>query len=79
MKIDEKLYQEIKEFCKLNEIKDVNKYINELLKEAYMKQKWGEKPTTTTAKPKNKENKENPKPKTTSDFFSGPNTDIYNE
>ena len=43
MEINEKLYKEIKEYCTLNEL-DVGKYINELLRDAFMKDKYGERP-----------------------------------
>lgn len=37
------LYDEIKEFCDLNDLK-TNKFINDLLKNAFMKEKYGESP-----------------------------------
>lgn len=43
MDIEEKLYAEIKEYCKLNGLK-VTKYVNELLREAFMRDKYGERP-----------------------------------
>ena len=41
--IEAKLHNEIKEYCKLNNLK-VNVFINELLKKAFMKEKYGEAP-----------------------------------
>lgn len=40
MEVDKKLYEEIKEYCKLNGIKP-SEYVNSLLKEAFMKDKYG--------------------------------------
>lgn len=41
--IETKLHNEIKEYCKLNNLK-VNIFINELLKKAFMREKYGEAP-----------------------------------
>ena len=41
--LDTKLHNEIKEYCKLNDLK-VNSFINELLKKAFMREKYGEAP-----------------------------------
>lgn len=41
--LDTKLHNEIKEYCKLNGLK-VNSFINELLKKAFMREKYGETP-----------------------------------
>lgn len=41
--IETKLYNEIKEYCKLNNLK-ANIFINELLKKAFMREKYGEAP-----------------------------------
>ena len=41
--IETKLHNEIKEYCKLNNLK-VNIFINELLKKAFMREKYGETP-----------------------------------
>ena len=41
--LDTKLHNEIKEYCKLNNLK-VNIFINELLKKAFMREKYGEAP-----------------------------------
>lgn len=45
MKIDKKLYQDIKEFCELNEIK-TDDFINKILKESFLKEKYGDSPFT---------------------------------
>ena len=42
-KIDDKLYQDIKQFCILNRIK-INGFINELLKNAFNREKYGDTP-----------------------------------
>lgn len=41
--IETKLHNEIKEYCKLNNLK-INVFINELLKKAFMREKYGEAP-----------------------------------
>lgn len=41
--IETKLHNEIKEYCKLNNLK-TNIFINELLKKAFMREKYGEAP-----------------------------------
>ena len=43
MEIDRELYKEIKEYCDLNGLK-ARDYIHKLLKEAFMKDKYGERP-----------------------------------
>lgn len=43
MEIDRDLYKEIKEYCDLNGLK-VRDYIHKLLKDAFMKDKYGERP-----------------------------------
>lgn len=43
MEIDKELYKQIKEYCELNGLK-VKDYINNLLSEAFMKEKYGERP-----------------------------------
>ena len=43
MEVDKNLYKEIKEYCDLNGIK-VKDYVNSLLQEAFMKDKYGEFP-----------------------------------
>lgn len=46
-KIDDKLYQDIKQFCYLNRIK-INSFINELLKKAFNREKYGDAPFGAT-------------------------------
>lgn len=43
MEIDKKLYQEIKDYCKLNNLK-VGEFINSLLRKAFNIEKYGEIP-----------------------------------
>lgn len=43
MEVDKKLYEEIKEYCKLNGIKP-SEYVNSLLKKAFMEDKYGVSP-----------------------------------
>ena len=43
MEVDKKLYEEIKEYCTLNGLKP-KEYINDLLKKAFMEDKYGNKP-----------------------------------
>lgn len=43
MEIDKKLHDEIKEYCKLNNLK-ITQFINTLLKRAFMIEKYGETP-----------------------------------
>jgi hypothetical protein len=43
MQIDKDLYNEINEFCKLNNLK-TRDFIHKLLKDAYLKEKYGESP-----------------------------------
>ena len=43
MEIDKKLYEEIKEYCKLNGLKP-SEYVNALLKKAFMEDKYGAAP-----------------------------------
>lgn len=43
MQLDKKLYEEINEYCKLNNLK-TRDFIHNLLKEAFMKEKFGETP-----------------------------------
>jgi hypothetical protein len=38
--VDEKLFKEISDYCELNELK-TEEFINEILKEGFMKKKWG--------------------------------------
>lgn len=41
--VDRKLYSQIKEYCSLNDLK-ISAYIDELLKDAFMRDKYGERP-----------------------------------
>ena len=43
MEIDKKLYEDIKAYCKLNNLK-VGEYVNGLLKKAFMEDKYGASP-----------------------------------
>lgn len=43
MNIDKKLYSEIKDYCRLNNLK-ISDYINNLLRKAFIIEKYGEKP-----------------------------------
>lgn len=43
MQIDKKLYDEINEYCKLNNIK-TRDFIHNILKEGFLKEKYGDKP-----------------------------------
>lgn len=43
VQIDSKLYNEIKEYCKLNELK-IGSFINEILKKSFLVEKYGETP-----------------------------------
>ncbi len=43
MQIDKKLYEEINEYCKLNDLK-TRDFIHKLLKESFLKEKFGESP-----------------------------------
>ena len=43
MEVDKKLYEEIKEYCLLNGLKP-KEYINDLLRKAFMEDKYGAKP-----------------------------------
>lgn len=46
MEIDKKLYNEINEFCKLNGLK-TRDFIHKILKEGFMREKYGESPFKT--------------------------------
>ena len=50
--IDRALYEKIKEFCDFNGLKRV-KYVNDLLKDAFMRDKYGDKPFDVREKPEN--------------------------
>lgn len=43
MEIDKKLYSDIKDYCKANNLK-IGEFINELLQKAFMIEKYGDKP-----------------------------------
>lgn len=43
MEIEKKLHDEIKQYCKLNNLK-ISEFINSLLKKAFMIEKYGETP-----------------------------------
>lgn len=42
--IDNKLLNEIKDYCKLNDISDINHLINKMLKQGFTIEKFGHKP-----------------------------------
>ncbi len=44
IELDEKIIKNIKDYCILNNIDDVSKYVNTLLKRAFMEEKYGKKP-----------------------------------
>jgi hypothetical protein len=46
VEIDKKLYQEIKDYCKLNDLV-IKDFVNKLLKKAFTVEKYGEKPFST--------------------------------
>jgi len=39
---DEKLYNEIVEYCKINDITDIDKFIKDIVKDGFTKEKWGD-------------------------------------
>lgn len=43
--INDKLYKDIDSYCKLNDLGETVKYINDLLKKSFMVEKYGEKPS----------------------------------
>ena len=43
IKIDDKLKEEIKQYCTLNKLK-MGEFVNKLLKESFIREKYGEKP-----------------------------------
>lgn len=90
--VNEKLYNEIKEFCELNEIEDVEGLINQMLREGFTIRKYGLRPGQPQKNSKVEEIKEEPKPvedKNISNVYNieinkktedKPNqTDIYND
>ena len=57
--INTKLYDEIVEYCKLNDIEDVELFVNKLLQKGFNVEKYGNKPTIKPKKAKkNKVEKE---------------------
>lgn len=44
IEINNKLLNDIKEYCSYNDIEDVSGYINKLLKKSFMEEKYGKKP-----------------------------------
>lgn len=54
MEIDKKLYDEINEYCKLNGLK-TRDFIHKILKEGFMKEKYGESPFIKVQMTKNAE------------------------
>ena len=63
--IDNELYNEIKDYCRINNLK-IGAYINQLLKKAFMIDKYGETPfkkeNKNEKKEKTEDKKENIKP-----------------
>ena len=51
VKIDEKLYQEIKDYCKLNKLR-TGDFVNDLLKKAFTVEKYGDRPPFFNDSPK---------------------------
>lgn len=49
VKIQDKLYQEILDYCAINKL-DVEKFINNVLKMRFMVEKYGERPNINTTK-----------------------------
>lgn len=58
VKIDEKLYNSISEYCNINNLKICN-FINELLKKQFMLEKYGIKPSILEKKENNEVAKKN--------------------
>lgn len=52
IKLEEKIIKNIKDYCILNNIDDVSKYVNKLLKKAFMEEKYGKKPDIFNAQEK---------------------------
>lgn len=53
--LDEKIIKNIKDYCILNNIDDVSKYVNTLLKRAFMEEKYGKKPDIFVKQEKEKD------------------------
>lgn len=54
--IKDKLIEDIKQYCELNEIEDVDSFINKVLTRGFTSEKWGElKPKTKTTEQKKEE------------------------
>ena len=49
MEIDKKLYAQIKEYCDINGLKP-KEYINDILSKAFMRDKYGDKPSISVTK-----------------------------
>jgi hypothetical protein len=47
IEIKDKLYKDIESYCTLNEL-DFNNYVNDLLKKAFMEEKYGDRPFAKT-------------------------------
>jgi hypothetical protein len=52
MQIDKQIYDEINEYCKLNDLK-TRDFIHKLLKEAFLKEKYGDSPFAFNKKTEN--------------------------
>ena len=51
LKINEKLLKEIVSYCELNQISDVDHFVNNLLQTAFTAHKYGSVPTIVAVKP----------------------------
>ena len=52
LNIEKHLTDDIEQYCKLNNIADVNKFCNELLQKAFTAEKYGNIPSFISIKPK---------------------------
>lgn len=90
LNLDKKLVDEITQYCKLNEITDIDKFTNDLLKKAFTAEKFGAAPVIVKNVEKNPPNvlpsEENeitlgqiepPKPKKQLNHFNANNNDDY--